>query len=205
MIQKANKNSVDTNDFSEQFSRFYEESSQISSNFDQKSNLAYVQKPDLQISSKIDEVKYLIAVKEREEQARNIEYQRNFEHMLAEKEIFRGLDQQVTAKRQNESFFKRQDQIYGLQLEERKRFMDKVVTDEKNRHRQVQQAYSSALHEQIRQKNQQEILIKQLENSRKAITPEPNDYSHSPYSVSPNQSHLKYLAQYGNFVVARKK
>ena len=159
----------------------------------------------------------MIAAKEREDQAQAVEYRKRLEQITAHKETVRILERQVTEKMQGKNRLRSEEIAYGQQLEDRKRFMEKLQSDERERHRQVQQAYSRALHEQMSQRNDEREIVRGLENSGKKInTPEPIDsgrfspYISSPNSqhsqiLTPNKSNLKYLAQYGNLVIARGK
>ena len=207
------KNSNNSSDYSDHYSRFYEESSQISNKFHLHNHLGFIRKPTLELSSKVDEVKSLIAAKEREDQAQAVEYRKRVERTLAQKETMKTLERQMTEKLHRQNRERNEDVAYGQQLEDRRRFMEKMQNDQNERNKQVQLAYSKVLHEQMSQRNDEKEIMQQLENTgKKIITPEPIDsgrfspYRNSPISLRsqvliPNRSNLKYLAQYGNLVI----
>ena len=199
--------------YNDYYSKFFEETYELSKNFDKHNDLSYVRTPTLQVNAKVDEVKSWLAANERENQARAIEYQRNLDHFNAEKEGLNFLSKQIKEKNEEIKNIKLEEKYFAQQLDERKIFMEKFAIDERERQRRIQHAYSLALNEQISHKNNESLYIKKLENdAKKILTPEPMDYGkNSPYnypssespSLSPQRSQLKHLAQYGNFIIVR--
>ena len=220
LYRNNRENSEISDDFSEysnRYSRFYEESSRISNNSEKIMQKNYKKTPSLSVHAKIDEIKALVAAKEREDQIRAVEYQKKLDQMQAERDRALTLSLQINEKRQKNQILKREDRNYGLELDERKKFMEKLYSEEQERQKFSRKAYSEALSSQIIEKSIEKNYLNQLDfESKKIFTPDVFYDRLSPYENSsfskersvlqtPLKSPLKFLAQYGNFVVTKGK
>jgi hypothetical protein len=210
------KKNADVSDYSEFYSRFYEESD-IMSNSAIHRNIFHPEKSSFNVKAKIDELNALAASKEREEQGRAVQYQRRLERLIAEKEAASVLIQQIKEKSEKKLISELEDKNYALQLDERVKYMEKLNADKKQRSLKMKQVYSKALDTQLLQKKTEQEYIQQIENNaKKILRATPTDERVSAYDYSSrsdkrlsmhsgSKSPFRFLAQYGNIVITRDK
>ena len=165
------------------------------------------------MQSKEDELKALEAIKQREEQSKQLDQSRGREKFLAAKGTREFQFQQIREKYEIRKKLRDEDKKYANIVDKRLRYADRVVQDARERDIESKKLYKQALLNQLSEKNQERVLVRSIEDRMKYfMTPEPqsppssgSQYSRCYSPSSPSKSNLRFLAQYGNLVMSKNK
>lgn len=200
-------------EYSDRHNRFYQEYSEISVSAQKIQKNSFQIVPPLEIASKIDEIRALGIVQPCQPHIKELEYRRRLDRFLAEKEISSIRQQQIQEKEKNIKNIESEKREYAQLLEERSQYIKAANISANARSSMIKHAYSQALSDQIQHKLHQKTLISQLNNEGRRIVHEssPNSYNNSISSersspIEPKaHSPLKFLMQYGNYVIHPSK
>ena len=213
------KNIEKWNNYHEIRQRFDREINGLNHNFEKNTLSGHIKSPNIEIISKIDEIKALEAAKEREEQGRAVELRKKIEQNIAEKEMAYAWNKQIQEKKRNHSLLKLENNSYAQELEEKYKYTKFMERQEQEKRNSIRNNYSQALIDQMLQKKREKSMLLQLENETKKIftpdflsegQPSSNFTKSSVRSDSVtigdrNHSPLKFLMQYGNYIVGNGK
>ena len=204
------KNKESWHDYSQRHQNYYKEFLKISQNFEKAQLSAYRNTPDIEYQSRIDEIRAAEAAKQRELQSQEVEFKRKIDQIVAERENAVSWSRQIQEKRNAKSSLRLESRQYRDELDSRNSYMKVIENSERERRNLERDLYSQALNQQILNKNDQRMKIKQMEkyagsicNSSESNYPE-TDRSVSS-SVLQKNSNLKFLVQYGHYVPVRGK
>lgn len=179
---------------------------------------SFLSRPSILIQSKEDELRALQAIQEREEQSKLIEQSRDKERLLIAKGNKEYQAQQIREKYEIMRRIREDERKYAEQVGQRLRAGQRIELDEREREIDVKKRYKMDLLKQLREKDQEKMVVRSLEDRMKYfMTPEPQSPASpaspvsvasecfrcvSPYSQSKSS---KFLAQYGNLVLSKNK
>lgn len=165
------------------------------------------------MQSKEDELRALEAIKQREDQFKQIDQSREREKFLAAKGTREYQFKQIREKYEIKKKQREEDRKYANIIDERIRYVDRAVQDERERDIESKKLYKQALLNQLNEKSREKVLVRSIQDRMKYfMTPEPqsppspgSQYSRCYSPSSPSKSNLKFLAQYGNLVMSKNK
>ena len=128
-------------------------------------------------------------------------------------------NKQIQEKKRNHSLLKLENNSYAQELEEKYKYTKFMERQEQEKRNSIRNNYSQALIDQMLQKKREKSMLLQLENETKKIftpdflsegQPSSNFTKSSVRSDSVtigdrNHSPLKFLMQYGNYIVGNGK
>lgn len=204
------KNKESWQDYNQRHQVYYKEFIKISQNFEKAQLNAYRNTPDIEYQSRIDEIRAAEAAKQRELQSQEIEFKRKIDQIVAERENAATLSRQIQEKRNVKSSLRLESRQYRDELDSRNSYMKVIESSERERRNLEKDLYSQALNQQVLNKNDQRMKIRQMEkyaasicNSSECSYPE-TDRSVSS-SVLKKNNNLKFLVQYGHYVPVKGK
>ena len=198
-------------------SRFNSETNSINCNIERAIKDRYTPVPRLEILSKIDEVKAIEAVREREEQRRSVEKKKRLDNYIAQREIADSWKKQMHEKHRNSYNLNIEKKDYAQQIEEKLNLMRVFERQEQLRQYMSKRDYSNDLNKQVLERRRQKSVVIKLEDQPKNIYEEVQDSRSSAYDSSQrtdrnksillrNSSNtpIKPLIQCGNYLVSYK-
>lgn len=208
----ASSNSISSKDYSSSVSKFQAVKASIENESIENIQRSFQSRPSLIVQAKEDELKALMALKQRENQQQMVEFSKYNERFLAEQQVLNYQKQQIKDKVELVNKLKNDDVEYARKVDDRVRFMNRVELDEFEMREKKKVEYKQGLMKQFLEKDQEKVYLQKIRQDMKnVLTPEPESRKSpvSPYSrcispQSPGKSSLKFLAQYGNLIMSKK-
>lgn len=208
----ASSNSVTSKDYRDSASKFQAAKALIEKESFENIQRSYCSRPSLIVQAKEDELRALMALRQRENQQQMVEILKNNEKLLAEQQVLTYQKKQIKEKVDLMNKMKNDDYDYARKVDDRVRFMNRVELDEYEMREKKKAEYKQGLMKQFQEKDQEKIYLQKIRQDMKIVlTPEPESRNSpvSPYSrcispQTPGKSSLKFLAQYGNLIMNKK-